>query len=103
MDFPEFILIFTNFNSLKNGKKGVNFLQEPWADVARRGTHADATWHTRPRGSATRTHSSACVALMWHERVAGPRESTRMLGWWLRGMRTNRLASDGPMGIVGPG
>ena len=35
--------------------------------------------------------------------MAGQREPTRMLGWRLRGMQSNRLASDGPMGIVGPG
>ena len=35
--------------------------------------------------------------------VAGPREPTQTPGWRLSGMKSNRLASDGPMGIVGPG
>ena len=29
-------------------------------------THVDVTWHARPRGRATQTHTSACVAQMWH-------------------------------------
>ena len=33
---------------LKIGKKGVYFSQEPRADVARRGTRANGTWHARP-------------------------------------------------------
>ena len=28
--------------------------------------HVDATWHSGPRGSATQTRASACVALRWH-------------------------------------
>ena len=28
-------------------------------------SHMDATWHVRPRGSATRTCASACMAQMW--------------------------------------
>ena len=66
------------------------------------GTCADATWHARPRDSATRTHASAYVALMWRECVARPRMSTWTPGWRLRGRRVFRLASDGPTGIVGP-
>ena len=84
-------------------KKGVNLPQEPRADMARRGTRAAATWHTRPRGSATRTHSSACVVLMWRGRVAGPHESMRTPGWHLRGIQSHGLAGDGPTGIVGLG
>ena len=70
--------------------------------MAWRGTHADVTWHTRPRGSATQTHVSACMARRWHERMARPRESTRMPGWRLHGERVTGLASDGPADIVGP-
>ena len=60
MNFFGMYSIFTDFNSFKNGKKGVNFLQEPRVDVVQCGTRADATWHARPRGSATQTHASAC-------------------------------------------
>ena len=45
-------------------KRGVIFLHEPRADMARRVT----------RDGATRAHADACVALMWRGRVAGPRE-----------------------------
>ena len=63
-----------NFNSFKKMAKGGLFLHRTRvADVVRRGTRADATWHARPHGSATRTHASACVALMWRGHVAGPR------------------------------
>ena len=62
---------------LKIGKKGVYLSQEPRADVARRGTRANATWHARPRGSAAWTHMSACMARRWRGCVAGPHESTR--------------------------
>ena len=68
-----------------------------------RGTRVDVTWHTRPRGSATWTHPSPCVALMWRGCMAGPREPTEMPRWHLRGMRVFRLESDGPTGIVGSG
>ena len=72
-------------------KKGVIFSQEPQADEARRETHADATWHARPRGRATRVHAGALVALMCRRRVAGPHEPTRTPGWRLHGM-SDRLA-----------
>ena len=88
---------------LKNGKKGVYLERTHRADVARRGTRVDATWHARPRGSATRTHESTCVARRWHGRVARPRESMRTPGWHLCGERVTGLASDGPTSIVGPG
>ena len=55
--------------------------------MVRCGTCADATWHARPRGSATRTHASACMAWWWRGRVAGPHESTQMPTWRLHGMR----------------
>ena len=67
------------------------------------GTHADATWHARPRGSTTQTHASACVGLMWHGPVAGPRESTWTPRWCLHGKMVFGLASDGPTDIVGLG
>ena len=65
--------------------------------MARSGTRADATWHTKPRGSATWTH-----ALMWRGRAVGPRESTRTPGWSLHSM-SDGLAGDRPTGIVGSG
>ena len=40
------------------------------------GTHADATWHARPRGRATRVHADAWVAPTWRE---------KWLGWQLMG------------------
>ena len=40
---------------------------------------------------------------VWRGRVAGPHESTRTLGWRLRGKRVFGLESDGATGIVGPG
>ena len=39
-------------------------------------THVNATWHARPRGSATQTHTRR-----WRGRLAGPRESTQMPEW----------------------
>ena len=81
--FPEFIF---DFNSSKNGKKGGLFLHRTrGADVTEQRTRADATWHARPRGSATRAHASACMAQRWRRRVAGPRESMRTPGWRLHG------------------
>ena len=62
--FPEFILILI---PLKMAKRGLYLHRTRGADVARE-TRADATWHARPRGSATQTH-----ARRWRERVAGPR------------------------------
>ena len=51
-DFFGFFRIYFRFlnveNNLKTGKMGL-FL---------RGTHVDATWHARPRGSATRAHAA---------------------------------------------
>ena len=96
LDFLEFILIFENFSgflSLKNSKKGC---------ISRAG-HVDLTWrawdtcksHASPRrcmrhvdvartpGGPTRAHADAWVAPTWHE--------------------SDRPASDGPTGIVGPG
>ena len=52
-DFSEFIFEFKSFKTIKKkNKKGVYFLAG----------HVDATWPARPRGRATRTHASACVA-----------------------------------------
>ena len=34
--------------------------------------------------------------------MAGPSEPTRTPSWRLHGMKSNRLASHGPTGIVGP-
>ena len=53
----EFISIFKRFKLIKNKAKIGAF-------IAR--THVDATWQARPRGRATRTHASACVAHRWH-------------------------------------
>ena len=98
LDFIEIYFDFYGFNSfLKTGKKGVIFLQELWADVARRGTRADATWHARPCGRAMRVHTGTWVPLMWPRRMAGPRKPTRTLEWRLRDM-SDRLACDGPTG-----
>ena len=38
-----------------------------------------------------------------HGHVAGPCKPTQMLRWRLHGMKSDRLASDGPTGIVGLG
>ena len=58
-NFRDFFQIFQNlfldFKLLKRIKKGGK------KGVFSRGTHVDATWHARPRGRATRTHTSACV------------------------------------------
>ena len=55
-DFSEFFLIFNDFifylnrfKINKNNKKNIIFA---------RGTRVDATWHARPRGSATRTRAT---------------------------------------------
>ena len=58
-------------------KRGLFLHRTRRADVAQRRTRVDATWHTRSRGSAMRTHTSSSMALMWRGCVAGPRESTR--------------------------
>ena len=48
-DFFRLILRFLNDkNNLKNAKRV----------LFPRGTHVDATWHTRPRGRATRAHAA---------------------------------------------
>ena len=67
--------------SFEKWQKGVIFPQEPWADVTRRGTCTDVTWHKRPRGRATQTHTGACVTLMWHRLMVGPCECTQTPGW----------------------
>ena len=76
--FLDFFRIYFDFNSFKkNSKRGLLSRKNhgmTWTCV-------DATWHTRPHGSATWTHASACVAQRWRRRVAGPRESTQMPGW----------------------
>ena len=89
MNFLNFFEFIYDLILLKKGQKGVIYPQELQADMARRWTHTDATWHARPCGSATWTHASACVALMWHEHVAGPREPMRTPGWCLRGTRNS--------------
>ena len=66
-----------------------------------RGARADATWHARHRGRATRAHVGTYVALMRCRHMAAPREYMWMPGWCLRGKRVFGLASDGPTGIVG--
>ena len=74
--FLDFSRIYFDLILFKKMQKGVLYLHKTrGADVAR-GTRADATWHARPRGSATRTH-----ALRWHGRVAGPHKSMRTPGW----------------------
>ena len=50
------------------------------ADVAR-GTHADATWHARPRGRGARAHAARRWCTNGADTCQGPRESTRMPGW----------------------
>ena len=59
-DFSRFLwinfAIFNVKNELKISKKGLIFAPG----------HVDATWHSGPRGSATRAHASAYVAHMWH-------------------------------------
>ena len=95
--FPELILIFMNFNSIKNGKNRVIFPQEPRADMARHGTHANATWHTRPRSSATRTHKRWCGAdVAWTS--GGPTRVHEDAWVAPRGKRVFGLSDDGPTG-----
>ena len=73
-------------------QKGGLFLHRTrGADVVRE-TRADATWHARPHGSATLTH-----AWRWRDH-ASPHGRPGGTTW-----RWERLASDGPTGIVGPG
>ena len=48
-DFSEFILIFNNKNELKKIAK---------SGLIPCGSHVDATWHSGPRGSATRAHAA---------------------------------------------
>ena len=56
--FQIFLNLFSIFKVLKTMKKGQKGV------ILSRRTHVDATWHARPRGKATRTHMSACVARM---------------------------------------
>ena len=79
--------------------KGGLFLHKTrGADVAWRGTCADATWHVRPCGSATQTHASACMA-----RTRSTATQLHADAWVApHGKMVFRLASDGPTGIVGP-
>ena len=52
-DFSGFIFYFKSIKTIKiKAKRG----------LFSSGTHVDATWHARPRGRATRTHTSAWVA-----------------------------------------
>ena len=53
LDFSEFIFEFKSFKTIKKRIKRGLFLH---------GTHMKVTWHARPRGRATQTHASACVA-----------------------------------------
>ena len=57
------------------------------------------TWqsHASPCGCLHGTDVARCG------HVAGPCEPTWMPGWRLCGMMSNKLATDGPTGIVGPG
>ena len=54
-DFSEFFLTFNDFifylNRFKSNKNKKNI-------IFARGTRVDATWHARPRGSATRTRAA---------------------------------------------
>ena len=67
--------------------------------MARCETRADATWHTRPRGSATQTHASACMART-RGRATRVHADTSVAPTW---HKSDGLANDGPIGIVGPG
>ena len=62
-----------------------------------RGTRADATWHARPRGRATRAHTGSLGGPSGRRRVAGAtRVHTDARGdstWRVRG-----LAFEGPTG-----
>ena len=49
LDFSEFIFDFLMIKIIKKKTKKVVFLRE---------IHVDATWHARPRGSATWTHAA---------------------------------------------
>ena len=83
--------LFSFLNPLKIiniSKKGV---------ILSRGTYADATWHARPRGRATRTHASAYMARRWCRHVAVPRESMWTLGW-RHLVVCEGFASEGPTG-----
>ena len=93
-------MIFVNINSFKKCKKGVIFPARitTWCGS---GTRPDATWHARPRGSATRAHESACVARRWRGCVAGPRESTRTPRW--HHMAESQAGRWWAHGLVGPG
>ena len=53
------------------------------------------TWHTRPRGNATRTH-----VRRWRRHVAMPRESTWMPGW--RHVAVWEACEWWAHGLVGP-
>ena len=53
LDLFKYIFEFKSIKTIKNKQK---------ADYLSRGTHVDATWHARPRGRATWTHASACMA-----------------------------------------
>ena len=45
------------------------------------GTRADATWHARPRGRASRAHAAPRWRGGGADAWQGPRESTRTPGW----------------------
>ena len=53
LNLYELISNFYHLKKLKKCKKGVFYAR----------AHVDATWHARPRGSATWTRACACVAL----------------------------------------
>ena len=62
-----------------------------------RGTRADVTWHTRPRGRATQAHAgslggpSGCGCVAWATRVHA--DARGGATWRVRG-----LAFEGPTG-----
>ena len=64
-----------------------------------RGTHADATWHTRPRGRAARGPREAQVARGWREHVEGGHASPRERPGgttWQGGWQVNDQGVSGP-------
>ena len=64
MKFSWFYLsLFSIFKYLKFFKK----ITKKGAYFAR--AHVDATWHARPRRSATRTNARACMALRWRVHI----------------------------------
>ena len=62
-NFRDFFWIFSDFSDLNFYLKTIK------KKMGGRGARVDATWHARPRGSATRTHAArlrgACIYLIY--------------------------------------